>query len=180
MKRAIVGIKSFLSRKTKKINEKYTKYTKNIMNRHDKIHDIHEFNEKGNFRMGWKGKNKILDDSTRRQKSVAIQVQPQMRSRDPQTHFRTQNQSTQVYIPDNRHTGSHVGSHSYESSMKEEVSFAEPQSNRERDHRDQSNRRSGSYSGEESEPPRHVRYTGTFLVVLYLLVKYDSFCMHVY
>ena len=140
------GIKLFLSRKKSKY--------------HDKI--------KRN-----KSNSKILDDTNRRQKSVAIQVQPQMRSRDPQTYIRTLNQSTQVYIPDamtpNRgHHGSIISNR-----QAEEVTFAEPQ----RDQRGEQSiltRRTGSHSdyGEESEPPRQVRYTGMFASIRTLFIAH--------
>ena len=128
----IDGIKLFLSRKKSKYHRKLKSKSLN-------------------------SNPKILDDTSRRQKSVAIQVQPQMRSRDPQTHIRTLNQSTQVYIPDGTNK-SHSGS-IMTNRQGEEVKFAEPQG---RGEHSISTRRVGSHSdyGEESEPPRHVRYTG--------------------
>ena len=134
------GIKLFLSRKKSKYHKKLKR---NRSNSHPKILD---------------------DTSSRRQKSVAIQVQPQMRSRDPQTHIRTLNQSTQVYIPDamtstgRGHSGSIMTNR-----QAEEVTFAEPQRDQ-RGEQSMSTRRTASNSdyGEESEPPRHVRYTGLF------------------
>ena len=140
------GIKLFLSRKKSKYHKKLKR---NRSNSHPKILD---------------------DTSSRRQKSVAIQVQPQMRSRDPQTHIRTLNQSTQVYIPDamtstgRGHSGSIMTNR-----QAEEVTFAEPQKDQRGEH-SMSTRRTASHSdyGEESEPPRHVRYTGLFAISLCL------------
>ena len=133
----IDGIKLFLSRKKLKYHQKMKRNSYNVPN------------------------PKILDDTNRRQKSVAIQVQPQMRSRDPQTHIRTLNQSTQVYIPEVR---GQLGS-IMTNRQVEEVTFAEPQRDQRSEH-SMSNRRTENRShsdyGEESEPPRHVRYTGKF------------------
>ena len=134
------GIKIFLSRKKSKYHQKLKIKSSNT-------------------------NPKILDDtSSRRQKSVAIQVQPQMRSRDPQTYVRTLNQSTQVYIPDAPSNRNHSGS-IMTNRQAEEVTFAETQRDQRGEH-SMSTRRTASHSdyGEESEPPRHVRYTGLFAI----------------